>query len=426
MRRLAAVMLFVAAAFSASAQDSNTIRLYLDCGHACDQDFIKTEIPVVDFVNDRTQSDIHLLITSESTGSGGSVMTLAFLGQRRFAGVSDTLSVALGATDSQDEKRRALTKVIQLGLGPFLVRADLTADVGIVFNRARAAEASSNESDPWNYWVFSFGANGMFNGQESSNARDLFSNVSANRTTEDLKVRLGFSGSTSVQNFEYSGTNYRNERTHAELSGLVVKSIGSNWAVGAQGEASTSTFSNTDASFEFGPAIEYNVFPYSESTRRELRLQYGVEVDALKYKEKTIFNLDRETILGQYLSVNLDLKQPWGSLSLSTRGTHHWTNFDRSLTDTYNLSVFAGADVRVVRGLSLNVMGSYSLIRDQFSLPLSGATDEEVLLQSRRLKTGYDYFFVVGFSYRFGSIFNNVVNPRFGGGGGGGMTIMMG
>lgn len=426
MRRLAAALILCFAPLAVSAQESNTIRLYLDCGFSCDSDFIKTEIPVVDFVNERTLADIHLLVTSQSTGSGGTVETLAFLGQRRFAGVSDTLSVALGATDSPDQQRRALTKAIQLGLAPYLVRAGLTADVGITFNRPRAAEASSNEKDPWNYWVFSFGANGMFNGQESSNSRDLFGNVSANRTTEDLKVRLGFSGSTSVQNFEYSGTNYRNERNHAELSGLVVKSIGSNWSAGVQMEASTSTFTNTDGSIEIGPAIEYNLFPYSESTRREVRIQYGIEMEALDYKEETIFNLERETILGQYLSVAADIKQPWGSINLSTRGTHHWTNFDRSLTDTYNLSVFAGGDVRLVRGLSLNLMGSYSLIRDQFSLPLSGATDEEVLLQSRRLKTGYDYFFTVGFSYRFGSIFNNVVNPRFGGGGGGGMTIIMG
>ena len=32
--------------------------------------------------------------------------------------------------------------------------------------------------------------------------------------------------------------------------------------------------------------------------------------------------------------------------------------------------------------------------------------------------TGYQYFFNFGVSYSFGSILNNIVNPRFGGGGG--------
>ena len=45
-----------------------------------------------------------------------------------------------------------------------------------------------------------------------------------------------------------------------------------------------------------------------------------------------------------------------------------------------------------------------------------GASLEEVLLQRRQLETTYNYFFQVGFSYSFGSIFSNVVNPRFGSG----------
>jgi hypothetical protein len=43
-----------------------------------------------------------------------------------------------------------------------------------------------------------------------------------------------------------------------------------------------------------------------------------------------------------------------------------------------------------------------------------------VLTQQRQLQTGYRYFTNFGISYRFGSIFNNVVNPRFGPDGGGG------
>ena len=37
----------------------------------------------------------------------------------------------------------------------------------------------------------------------------------------------------------------------------------------------------------------------------------------------------------------------------------------------------------------------------------------EVLLRQRELATGYRFFVSGGISYRFGSIFNNVVNPRF-------------
>jgi hypothetical protein len=42
-----------------------------------------------------------------------------------------------------------------------------------------------------------------------------------------------------------------------------------------------------------------------------------------------------------------------------------------------------------------------------------------VLLRLRELQSGFEVSFSVGLSYSFGSLFNNVVNPRFGRGGGG-------
>ena len=53
-------------------------------------------------------------------------------------------------------------------------------------------------------------------------------------------------------------------------------------------------------------------------------------------------------------------------------------------------------------------------MRDQLSLPLRGATEEEVLLRLRRLQSGYEYGFGVSLTYTFGSIFSSIVNPRFG------------
>ncbi|NOZ55257.1 MAG: hypothetical protein GXO73_00510, partial [Calditrichaeota bacterium] len=60
---------------------------------------------------------------------------------------------------------------------------------------------------------------------------------------------------------------------------------------------------------------------------------------------------------------------------------------------------------------------SISRIHDQLSLPKKGASREEVLLRRRMLATTYSYFVSFGVSYTFGSIYTNIVNPRFGGGG---------
>jgi len=58
------------------------------------------------------------------------------------------------------------------------------------------------------------------------------------------------------------------------------------------------------------------------------------------------------------------------------------------------------------------------------SLVKGGASREEILLKRKELATQFRYFTYFGLSYTFGSIYNNVVNPRFGNSSGG-MMIMM-
>jgi hypothetical protein len=52
-------------------------------------------------------------------------------------------------------------------------------------------------------------------------------------------------------------------------------------------------------------------------------------------------------------------------------------------------------------------------------LPKGNATQTQVLIRQRILRNTSDYFIGMGLSFRFGSIFNNVVNPRLGEAGGG-------
>jgi hypothetical protein len=70
-------------------------------------------------------------------------------------------------------------------------------------------------------------------------------------------------------------------------------------------------------------------------------------------------------------------------------------------------------EVRVFRGFSLNADVTYARVRDQLSIPARGATEEEILLRRRQLQTSYEFNLEFGVTYRFGSIFNSVVNPRF-------------
>jgi hypothetical protein len=82
-----------------------------------------------------------------------------------------------------------------------------------------------------------------------------------------------------------------------------------------------------------------------------------------------------------------------------------------------------GLNLRLFRGLSLNVNGFYSRIHDQLNLPRGEATDDEILLRRIQLATDYQYFTSFGITYTFGSIYSNIVNPRMQGSTGGGMIM---
>lgn len=84
-------------------------KVFIDCG-ICDIDYIRTEITFVNYVRDRKEAQIHILITTQSTGSGGREYTIAFIGQREFNGINDTHKYYSQQTDTQDEIREGLVK----------------------------------------------------------------------------------------------------------------------------------------------------------------------------------------------------------------------------------------------------------------------------------------------------------------------------
>ena len=79
-----------------------------------------------------------------------------------------------------------------------------------------------------------------------------------------------------------------------------------------------------------------------------------------------------------------------------------------------HLTAGFGVSFRVIKGLNFHFGGDYTMVHDQFALVKGGATEQEILLHIKQLETSYTYHTWFGLSYTFGSIYNNVVNPRFG------------
>ena len=383
----------------------NAPRIFLDCDR-CDRDYFREHITYVNFVRDRIEDDIHVLITDQRTGSGGSEYTFAFIGLREFEEISHTLVVSAGPSDTRDEVRRGQLEVLEKGIFPFLLETPIQEFMRVDFEGEISPVAVE---DPWKFWVFSVSADGRFRGESSKSDRSVEVNFSANKITPDIKIRLGISGEFDYSEYDYDDEVIVSKQDEKDITGMVVKSINDHWSYGGWVEAESSTYGNMNLFLNVAPAIEYNFFPYSQSTRRQLFLRYRVGLNYMDYIEETIFNKLEETMMNESLTLGLELREPWGNIAASVEGSHYLNDFSKN-----RLEMNSSVDVRLFKGFSLEVRGRYDLIRDQLSLPLEGASLDEVLLQRKELATDFEYSVSVGFRYTFGSVYSNVVNPRFG------------
>jgi hypothetical protein len=389
-------------------------KVYIDCS-SCDIDYIRTEITFVNYVRDRKEAQIHILMTTQRTGSGGKEYTLAFLGQHEFEGFNDTQKYFSNKTDTDDEIRQGLVKTLKIGLISYVAKTPISSRIGISYTQEEKARAGK---DKWNYWVFSINGDGYFSGEQSYNSQSIEANFSANRITPELKIRLGFSGDHYESHYKLEDSTLDSTLDSLDFNGLMVQSLNEHWSVGGYLKMISSSFENIRFSLSPAPAIEYNFYPYSESTRRQLRCLYTLSFNAVKYSEETIYDKTSQNLLSESLSITLDVKEKWGSVSTTLAGAHYFYDFSK-----YNLQLFTSINLQLFKGLNFYITGGGSRIHDQIFLPKGGATLEEVILQRKQLETGYRYFFIVGLSYTFGSIYTNVVNPRFGSLGGSSLSI---
>lgn len=392
----------------------NAVRIYLDCDD-CDLDYTRRTLTFVNYVRDPANAQVHILVTSQKTANGGTEYTLTFIGKENFFGINDTLIHQSNKTDTKDNIRTGLTKTMKLGLIRYAAHTPIADQLSVSHS---SPEAKEKVVDKWNNWFFSTSLNGMFSGQRSYKTTNVFWSLSANRVTKDLKLNFTLSGTYYGDKIKSSDVDYYSVSRSQNFSGKVIFSIDDNWSWGVFGSGYTSTYSNIDFATGLSPGIEYNIYPYNESTRRVLRIGYKPTISYSNYHDTTIYYKMDQILLGENLSITLDQKEPWGSASVSVYGSHYFHDVKK-----YNAGVYGSVSIRIIEGLSVTWYASYSHRRDQLSLPIAGASSEDVLLQRTELESNYSYYASVGLSYSFGSIYNNIVNPRFGSSGSGGYSI---
>lgn len=421
-----ALPLLLSALPAAAQNGQDRVRVFLDCQtRRCAEEEFRTEITFVDWVRERTVADLHVILTSQDTG-GGTEYVFDFIGQRDFQDEDFRLEEAVSDTDTRDEVLEALVQAFKGGLVAYVARRGYLDALEI-----RALEEATEEvdeelavpaDDPWNLWVFTIGTDFEANGEERQSSYEIGGNLRASRVTPDWKVNIRLGGSREHQRFDLRPVpdtttpepgdsitpQFINDTDDWDFGAMAVRSLGSHWSAGTLLSVNTSTRLNREVGGEAAAAIEWNLFPYDQANRRQLILHYQLGVTRVDYEELTIFGKTVETLYRHRLVAVYDTRQPWGNVSLSAEASNLLDDFSK-----YRLEAAVRTNFRLFRGFELEIEGNYEVIRDQVYLPAEGSTDEEILVRRRELATGYEYGVEIGFSYRFGSIYNNVVNNRF-------------
>jgi len=370
-------------------------------------DYIRREIQFVNFVREPQQAQVYILITEQSTGGGGSRYKITFTGQKEYTGAVDTLYYTSVQNATTDEERAGVVRVLKLGLIRYVAKTP-PADYISISYRYTPRQIPAQIKDKWNYWVFSMRFGSNLSGQKQTKDQSFDGSLSANRVTEAWKIDMYASNYYTEDSYKTSFGTIKSFSRSSSFSALVVKSINNHWSIGMSGGGSSSLYSNNKRSCQLSPAIEYDIYPYSVSERRDVRIVYRIGLADVNYREETIYFKTRETLLNEQLSLSANFVEKWGSISSSLNGSHYFQSLQQN-----NVAFYSSISLRIYQGLSLNISGDISFIHDQLSLPRSNRTIDQVLLRRSELETQYSYFAMIGLGYTFGSRYNNIVNPRF-------------
>ena len=126
------------------------------------------------------------------------------------------------------------------------------------------------------------------------------------------------------------------------------------------------------------------------------------------YYEETIYDKNNEWLYGHRAQAVVSFKQRWGNLSSTASYFNYFHDWSQN-----SVRIDLNADVRVKGNLSFFVNFYGSLSRNQVFIAKGESSVEDVLARRKQLASGYEYGTWFGINYRFGSINNSFINPRF-------------
>ena len=414
---LCTVTIVGAAAFSGFSQNSSPvqsadstarIRLFINCRASdCFEDFFKTELSFFQTVRDQAQADVQVFLIQQETAGGGQRYTLRFIGQQEFVGVEDSSTVITEAAATEADARARLLTAITTGLVPYVMRTSWRDAIRVSFP-TRSGDALLAVRDPWRAWVFTLGISGNIDGESNRRSMRTENYGAITKITPTHKTVLNAWYEATRTRITYDTVDVKVTVSSGGIRPYYAHALGDHWSVGILGSVWYDRYRNIRLHYRLAPAVEYNIFPHRENTRRQLRIGYQIGQRRYEYYDTTVYDILGEWRPYQQLAVVAAAAQPWGSLS----GLLQYNAFLNNLRqDRYSARL--QMSVRLARGVNFTVNGSGSIVNDQISLSKRAASEEQLLLRGQQLPTAVLYAMGVGLNVVFGSTNNSIVNPRF-------------
>lgn len=385
-------------------KEKEGIKLFVDCN--CDKAYVRQEVKHVDHVRDQGLANVILFIYDIANGSGGRTYKLEFTGASSFEGITRILTFDSNANMTSDDVRKRLTWRIGRGLLPYIIESNLENRVTYKIKGAPKNE-EVEVNDPWKNWIFEVYGQGKFNKEASRKRFEYKVGLESDKVTEKWRVRADAQLSHLNSKFIRNDEEFTSTRDRYWGSASIVRSISDHWSTGVFGNLSHDTYTNIDLSMGFTPAIEYNIFPYSEVLKREIVFAYKIGYRYNNYIETTIFGVEDESIWNHAFDIQVRYRQPWGNVFSRIRASSFLEDFSKN-----RFQMNSSVSVRIIKGFSVRFSGNIEFIHDQVNLPAGDASLEDVLLQQKQIATDFELGFSVGVSYTFGSAFNNIINTR--------------
>jgi hypothetical protein len=422
MKRIIMPLLFLIAAIivpsdilsqeNQSAADTSrtmAVKIFLDCND-CDMNYTRQEIPYINYVRDVREAEVYILVTRQDAGSGGSQFTFTFLGQDKFKGLNDTLTYTSSPDQTNTIIREKRTNMMKMGLMRYVAKTPLFHEIEINHNRQLESE---EVIDRWNNWVFELSTEPQFQSEEANKRLELRNSINIRKITPDIKLEIQMDHFFNREKFiENVGTDTESTSTYTtsgmRINSLFVKSLSEHWSAGLRWDLGSSTRENFNFTTNFLPSVEYDIYPYTEATHRQLRILYGAGIQANNYIDSTVYNKVKENLLLQRLNIAFQIQKKWGSINLLLIGSNYFYDLSKN-----RIELMSSVNIRIVKGLSLRINGGIAHINDQLNLKKGDISEAERLLQLRELQTKYRVEGGIELVYTFGSIYNNIVNPRF-------------